>query len=621
MEKNLYIDASNPNEIRIALKSGENIEDYEYESIKSDLIKNNIYLGKVSRIEPSLQAAFVDFGRERHGFLPFNDIQPDYYQLPQSDIQNIKKEEEKLREELKEESQKTDESLASKKNNINDNDTNYLKVVEDNEQKTLNQNTESNYENNNEKKNNELTNNRKSNFASKRYKIQEVVKPNQIILVQVLKDERGQKGAALSTFISIAGKYIVLMPNTSKGGGISRKISNSQDRKVIRNILNEIIIPKEMGLIVRTAGSNKTKNEISHDLENLIKIWEEIKLKAVNSLAPSLIHEESDIIKRTIRDIYDDDTKNIIIEGNEAYKKAKNYMKLIMPKNVKNIKKYIEKVPLFFKEKIESKLNQIYETSIKLKSGGYIVINPTEALVSIDINSGRSTKEINIERTALTTNLEATDEISRQIKIRDLSGLIIIDFIDMINFNNRRSVEKRLKEKLKNDRARIQIGRISSFGLLEMSRQRLRESSVKWEMTLSLDSFSLKIIKLAGEQSLINKAKIVKIEVCEQVGKYILEKFKDEIKFYETKYKIKFEVAFNNTLFISEYKIELHNKSKKIINTIQYTVESNKKLSNEKFPKKKLKNFNKNNKNKIFKKHKYKNKNKKKFFNKVSKTI
>ena len=621
MEKNLYIDASNPNEIRIALKSGENIEDYEYESIKSDLIKNNIYLGKVSRIEPSLQAAFVDFGRERHGFLPFNDIQPDYYQLPQSDIQNIKKEEEKLREELKEESQKTDESLASKKNNINDNDTNYLKVVEDNEQKTLNQNTESNYENNNEKKNNELTNNRKSNFASKRYKIQEVVKPNQIILVQVLKDERGQKGAALSTFISIAGKYIVLMPNTSKGGGISRKISNSQDRKVIRNILNEIIIPKEMGLIVRTAGSNKTKNEISHDLENLIKIWDEIKLKAVNSLAPSLIHEESDIIKRTIRDIYDDDTKNIIIEGNEAYKKAKNYMKLIMPKNVKNIKKYIEKVPLFFKEKIESKLNQIYETSIKLKSGGYIVINPTEALVSIDINSGRSTKEINIERTALTTNLEATDEISRQIKIRDLSGLIIIDFIDMINFNNRRSVEKRLKEKLKNDRARIQIGRISSFGLLEMSRQRLRESSVKWEMTLSLDSFSLKIIKLAGEQSLINKAKIVKIEVCEQVGKYILEKFKDEIKFYETKYKIKFEVAFNNTLFISEYKIELHNKSKKIINTIQYTVESNKKLSNEKFPKKKLKNFNKNNKNKIFKKHKYKNKNKKKFFNKVSKTI
>ena len=621
MEKNLYIDASNPNEIRIALKSGENIEDYEYESIKSDLIKNNIYLGKVSRIEPSLQAAFVDFGRERHGFLPFNDIQPDYYQLPQSDIQNIKKEEEKLREELKEESQKTDESLASKKNNINDNDTNYLKVVEDNEQKTLNQNTESNYENNNEKKNNELTNNRKSNFASKRYKIQEVVKPNQIILVQVLKDERGQKGAALSTFISIAGKYIVLMPNTSKGGGISRKISNSQDRKVIRNILNEIIIPKEMGLIVRTAGSNKTKNEISHDLENLIKIWDEIKLKAVNSLAPSLIHEESDIIKRTIRDIYDDDTKNIIIEGNEAYKKAKNYMKLIMPKNVKNIKKYIEKVPLFFKEKIESKLNQIYETSIKLKSGGYIVINPTEALVSIDINSGRSTKEINIERTALTTNLEATDEISRQIKIRDLSGLIIIDFIDMINFNNRRSVEKRLKEKLKNDRARIQIGRISSFGLLEMSRQRLRESSVKWEMTLSLDSFSLKIIKLAEEQSLINKAKIVKIEVCEQVGKYILEKFKDEIKFYETKYKIKFEVAFNNTLFISEYKIELHNKSKKIINTIQYTVESNKKLSNEKFPKKKLKNFNKNNKNKIFKKHKYKNKNKKKFFNKVSKTI
>ena len=617
MEKNLYIDASNPNQIRIALKSGDNIEDYEYESIKSDLIKNNIYLGKVSRIEPSLQAAFVDFGRERHGFLPFNDIQPDYYQLPQSDIQNIKKEEEKLREELKEESKKIDENLESKNSNSNENDVGYLKTFDNNENKIINQSVENSEENTSGRNNTEIVNNKKNNFASKRYKIQEVVKPNQIILVQVLKDERGQKGAALSTFISIAGKYIVLMPNTSKGGGISRKISNSQDRKVIRNILNQIIIPKEMGLIVRTAGSNKTKNEINHDLENLIKIWDEIKSKAVNSLAPSLIHEESDIIKRTIRDIYDDDTKNIIIEGNEAYKKAKSYMKLIMPKNVKNIKKYIDKVPLFFKEKIETKLNQIYETSIKLQSGGYIVINPTEALVSIDINSGRSTKEINIERTALTTNLEAADEISRQIKIRDLSGLIIIDFIDMINFNNRRSVERRLKEKLKNDRARIQIGRISTFGLLEMSRQRLRESSVKWEMTLSLDSFSLKIIKIAEEQSLINKAKIVKIEVCEQAGKYILEKFKDEIKFYETKYKIKFEITFNNSLFITEYKIELYNKSKKIINTVQYTIENNKKLSKEIFPKKKLKNFIKNNKNKVYKK--YKNKNKKKYFNKVSK--
>ena len=538
MEKNLYIDASHPNEIRIVVKSNNYIEDYEHESKTSDLIKNNIYLGKISRIEPSLQAAFVDFGRDKHGFLPVNDIQPDYYQLPQSDIQNIKKEDEKIREELKEESKKLEENNANENNNLDP--QNEINSVA--EELTVNvSNIEGNKENNINEKSITYSsdikfNNRKKKFGSKRYKIQEVLKPNQIILVQVLKDERGQKGAALTTFISIAGKYIVLMPNTPKGGGISRKISNFVERKKIRQILNTITIPKEMGLIVRTAGSNKTKNEINYDLENLIRIWEEIKSSAVNSFAPSLIHEESDIIKRTIRDIYDDDTKNIIIEGNDAYKKAKSFMKLIMPKNVKYIKKYIGKIPLFYKENIESKLNQIYDSSIKLQSGGYLVINPTEALVSIDINSGSATTETDVERTALATNLEAAEEISRQIKIRDLSGLIIIDFIDMINFNNRRKVERRLKEKLKNDRARVQIGRISNFGLMEMSRQRLRESSIKWEMVLSINSFASKVIKLAEEQAIINKAKIINIFVCEKVNKFLLDKFKDEIKYCEKKY-------------------------------------------------------------------------------------
>jgi len=614
MEKNLYIDATHPNEIRVVVKSDHHIEDYEYESTKNNLIKNNIYLGKISRIEPSLQAAFVDFGREKHGFLPFNDIQPDYYQLPQSDIQNIKKEDEKIREELKEESKKLEESNVDENNNLDTQN----EINNTTENLTTNiSNTEANKETNINEKNlnhydDKKFNKRKNNFGSKRYKIQEVLKPNQIILVQVLKDERGQKGAALTTFISIAGKYIVLMPNTPKGGGISRKISNFIERKKIRQILNTIIIPREMGLIVRTAGSNKTKNDINYDLENLIKIWDEIKISAVNSFAPSLIHEESDIIKRTIRDIYDENTKNIIIEGSEAYKKAKNFMKLIMPKNVKYIKKYIGKIPLFYKENIESKLNQIYYSSIKLQSGGYIVINPTEALVSIDINSGSATKEINIERTALAINLEAAEEISRQIKIRDLSGLIIIDFIDMVNFNNRRAVEKCLKEKLKNDRARVQIGRISNFGLMEMSRQRLRESSIKWEIVLSINSFASKIIKLAEEQAIINKAKIVNILICEKIKKFILDKFEDEIKYCEKKYKIKIELITDNTLVVPEYNIKLMNKNKKIIKNLKYNIKEQDSQNNSiKKPKSlNINKFNKKRFSKSFKKFNFKKKNK-----------
>ena len=453
MEKNLYIDASHPNEIRVVLKSDENIEDYEYEGLKNNLIKNNIYLGKVSRIEPSLQAAFVDFGRDRHGFLSFNDIQSDYYQIPKSDLEIIKQEEERVREELsKKVEAKEEESLAEGK----------LELEDPIEKEELNEKKEEEKENLDIEK----TKKNENRLRFKRYKIQEVIKPNQVILVQVIKDERGQKGAALSTFISIAGKYIVLMPNTPKGGGISRKIFNPADRKKIRSILNEIPIPKEMGLIVRTAGSNKTKNEIDHDLSTLINSWNQIKENALSSIAPSLIHQESEIIKRTLRDMYDENTKNIIIEGNEGYKKAQNFMKMMMPSHVKKIKKYRGKTPLFIEEGIEQKLNQIFESEIKLTSGGYLVINPTEALVSIDINSGSSIKQKNVESTALDTNLEAADEIARQIKIRDLSGLIIIDFIDMLSYGNRKQVERRLKEKCLSDRERIQIGRISNFGLL-----------------------------------------------------------------------------------------------------------------------------------------------------------
>ena len=552
MEKNLYIDASHPNETRVVLKSEGNIEDYEYEGLKNNLIKNNIYLGKVSRIEPSLQAAFIDFGRERHGFLSFNDIQSDYYQIPKSDLEKLKEEEEKAREELSKEVEAKEEEIIAEGNlEIEDpvDKKDDIEIKENLEEKEkINQNK----------------------FRFKRYKIQEVIKPNQVILVQVIKDERGQKGAALSTFISIAGKYIVLMPNTPKGGGISRKIFNPADRKKIRTILNEIEIPKEMGLIVRTAGSNKTKNEINHDLSTLINTWNQIKETAINSIAPALIHQESEIIKRTLRDMYDENTQNIIIEGNEGYRKAQSFMKMMMPSNVKKIKKYRGKVPLFIEEGIEEKLNQIFDSEIKLSSGGYLVVNPTEALVSIDINSGSSIKGKNVESTALDTNLEAADEISRQIKIRDLSGLIIIDFIDMLSYGNRRLVERRLKEKCRTDRARIQIGRISNFGLLEMSRQRLRESAIKWKVALTDESFAQKLLKIVELKAVILKAKFVEVRVCEKISDFLKENFIDDLTYFEKKNKMTIDIIIDNSLIIPEYKVDFQNKTKKTIEIAEH---------------------------------------------------
>jgi ribonuclease E len=607
MEKNLYIDASHPNETRVVLKTDDNIEDYEYEGLKNNLIKNNIFLGKVSRVEPSLQAAFIDFGRDRHGFLSFNDIQSDYYQIPQSDLIKIKEEEEREREELLKEGEKEEQK------NINEGNLDGNDPVEIKPESEIELDTSEEVITADELAVSESTNQETlvpeikkpaPRFRSKRYKIQEVIKPNQVILIQVLKDERGQKGAALSTFISIAGKYIVLMPNTSKGGGISRKIFNPGERKKIRTILNDIAIPKEMGLIVRTAGSNKTKNDIDHDLQALIKTWNGIKEAALNSIAPSLIHQESDIIKRTLRDMYDEDTNSVVIEGNDGYKKAQGFMKLMMPSHVKKIKKYREKVPLFFKENIEEKLNQIYDSEVKLKSGGYLVINPTEALVSIDINSGSSIKQKNVESTALDTNLEAAEEISRQIKIRDLSGLIIIDFIDMLSFGNRRLVERKLKEKCRTDRARIQIGRISTFGLLEMSRQRLRESAVKWKVTLTDESFAMKILKLVEVKAVLTKAKFVELKICEKISDFMKENFIEDLKYFEKKNLIKIDIIADNTLIIPEYIIDLQNKAKKTIETVEHI----EKLKNLEEQKKDFKSFESLNKNKPYKKKPYKKK-------------
>ena len=553
MDKNLYIDASHPNETRIVLKSNNSIEEYEFEDKNNLNFKNNIYLATISRVEPSLQAAFVNFGRERHGFLAFNDIQSDYYQLPSEDKEKIRIAEEKIREDLKEK-------------NVENGQENLQSDTDDKNEKI--DDTDNQDEKGDKKK--EYREKVKSSFGIKRYKIQEVIKPGQVILIQVIKEERGQKGAALTTFISLAGKYMVLMPNTAKGGGISRKIYNSSDRQKIRSILNEIEIPRSMGVIVRTAGANKTKNEIEKDFQNTQKTWEEIKEKALNSNAPSLVYEEGDIIKRTLRDTYDNDTKNVYIEGNDAYQKAKKFMKELMPKNVKNIKKYRGKIPLFHDANIEKELNNIYEPTVKLKSGGYLVINPTEALVSIDINSGQSTKQINIEKTALNTNLEAAQEIAHQIKLRDPSGLIVIDFIDMINFYNRRIVEKRMRESIRKDRARIQIGKISNFGLLEMTRQRLREGSIKWETQLSLSSFSQKILKKIQHLAFTDKVKIINSFVPEKVKIFIEKNLLDELKYFQKKYSFEVKILSNEKFVIPEYKIELLNKSKKLINSIEH---------------------------------------------------
>ena len=605
MDKNLYIDASSPDEVRVVLKSEKQIEEYEYENKNKLNLKGNIYLGIVSRVEPSLQAAFINYGRIKHGFLAFNDIQSDYYQIPKADLEKIKEEEEKAREELSKQFEaKEEENIAEGKLEIDDP---IEKISEEQIEEDSN-----NKENITEKENLDDGKEKKKEhrFKFKRYKIQEVIKPNQVILVQVIKDERGQKGAALSTFISIAGKYIVLMPNTPKGGGISRKIFNPIDRKKIRQILNLIEIPKEMGLIVRTAGSNKTKNDIENDLLSSISAWDEIKNKAMESLAPSLIFEESDIIKRSLRDMVDDDIQNIFVEGNDGYQKAKQYIKQLMPKQIKKVKKYRDKIPLFFKNNIETKLYEIYKTEVKLKSGGYLVINPTEALVSIDVNSGKSIKQKNVENTALDTNLEAAEEIARQIKIRDLSGLIIIDFIDMHNFSNRRQVERKLKEKCRKDRARIQIGRITHFGLLEMSRQRLRESNVKWMMSLTDESQALKVLKLAEIKSLENKSKEIVIYLNKKIIEYISKNREEDISYFQKQNKIKISLMEDLSFGVNDYKLEFKSKTNKTIELIQSQKINNAPTNVIKFEDKKkdFKETRKNKKKKFFKKYKKKTK-------------
>lgn len=571
MSKELLIDASHPEETRIAIKSDRGIEEYEYENIHRKNLKGNIYLGKVSRIEPSLQAAFVDFGNERHGFLAFNDIQSDYYQIPQADKDRIKKEEEEARAKLLEENDKEIVEHAEQNEEINLQDKNSSNGDQDEENignKVTNGSIDSQDENLVEDK----PKNNRSFYRFKRYRIQEVIKPGQIVLIQIVKEERGKKGAALTTFISLAGKYIVLMPNTAKGGGISRKIYSSSDRKKMKEIINDLELPKTMGLIVRTAGANKTKNEIKDDLTNLLSTWEEIRMKTLKSIAPSTIYEEEDLIARAIRDFYSKDIDRIIVDGDKAFEAAKKYAKKISSAHSKNVVKYKGKIPIFHHYNIEKYLNSIFEPRIELKSGGYIIISPTEALVSIDINSGRSTRERNVEKTALTNNLEAAEEIARQVKLRDLAGLIVIDFIDMENYSNKRLVERKLRESLKNDKARIQFGRISNFGLLEMTRQRLRESSIKWEIQLSVDSFALKVLKLLEERAFSDsKIRIINVSLSKKIIDILNNNYSTELKFFKDKYKFKINLVQNSDFLSQEFLFSFFDSKKKLISEFNGT--------------------------------------------------
>ena len=471
MSMRMLIDARHPEETRVAVAKGNRIEEFDFESAEHKQLKGNIYLAKVTRVEPSLQAAFIDYGGNRHGFLAFSEIHPDYYQIPKADRDALlaeeaehAAEEERLRaaelgDDDDDESEDTGDDAGDPEGEAEGDEANEV-------------GTGSARSPVDESAADELR--RSARTLRRRYKIQDVIQRRQVLLVQVVKEERGNKGAALTTYLSLAGRYCVLMPNTSHGGGISRKISNGADRKRLKSIISDLKLPSTMGLIVRTAGLSRTKVEIKRDFDYLARLWDEIRERTLSSSAPALIYRDSDLIKRAIRDLYHREIDEVIVEGDEGYKAARGFMKLLMPSHVRRVKQYVDPMPVFQRYGVEDQLTAMYQPVVQLKSGGYLVINPTEALVSIDINSGRSTREHNIEQTAFATNLEAAHEIARQLRLRDMAGLVVIDFIDMEQSSHVRKVEKAMKEALKNDRARIQVGRISGFGLMEMSRQRLR---------------------------------------------------------------------------------------------------------------------------------------------------
>ncbi|QKG71685.1 Rne/Rng family ribonuclease [Erythrobacter mangrovi] len=603
MATRMLIDARHQEETRVAVLKGNRIEEFDFESADHRQIKGNIYLAKVTRVEPSLQAAFVDFGGNRHGFLAFSEIHPDYYQIPKEDREallaaeaEVAEEEARLREEEEDRGEmpgdeydaedESSEQLAEEfaedgLEEVDTSDKDEVATIEDGH-------VENGFSDEDEGENGDDENDGDDADAEaesesrgrgrkgrgrrqgkggrsrakevdeararrmalrRRYKIQDVIQRRQVLLVQVVKEERGNKGAALTTYLSLAGRYTVLMPNSSHGGGISRKISSAQDRKRLKQIVSDLTLPKSMGLIVRTAGLQRTKPEIKRDFDYLARLWDEIRERTLASAAPTLIHSDSDLIKRAIRDIYNKEIEEVVVEGETGYKSAKEFMKLLMPSHARRVKQYADPVPLFQRYGAEDQLKAMYDPVVQLKSGGYLVINPTEALVSIDINSGRSTKEHNIEQTALSTNLEAAREIARQLRLRDMAGLVVIDFIDQEHHSNTRKVEKAMKEALKHDRARIQVGRISSFGLMEMSRQRLRTGVLEATtrdcphcdgtgLVRTASSAGLSALRLIEEEAAKGRGTIITLGASTEAAVYLLNEKRADLMEIEDRYGV-----------------------------------------------------------------------------------
>ena len=556
MSMRMLIDARHPEETRVAVVKGSRIEEFDFESAEHKQLKGNIYLAKVTRVEPSLQAAFIDYGGNRHGFLAFSEIHPDYYQIPKADRDALLREEaEHAAEEERLRSAELDDDDYADDHAEDDFQEDQPDEAEV-EAGTEEAGTGSNRSPVDESAADELRKKRQN--LRRRYKIQDVIQRRQVLLVQVVKEERGNKGAALTTYLSLAGRYCVLMPNTSHGGGISRKISNGADRKRLKQVMADLKLPSTMGLIVRTAGLSRTKVEIKRDFDYLARLWDEIRERTLGSTAPALIYRDSDLIKRAIRDLYHREIEEVIVEGEEGFKQARGFMKLLMPSHVRRVQLHTDTTPLFQRSGVEDQLSAMYQPIVQLKSGGYLVINPTEALVSIDINSGRSTREHNIEQTATNTNLEAAQEIARQLRLRDMAGLIVIDFIDMEQNSHVRKVEKAMKEALKNDRARIQVGRISSFGLMEMSRQRLRtgvlEASTKpcphcdgTGLMRTAASAGLSALRILEDEAARGRGERISLRAGKEAAVYVLNKKRSELADIEQRYGVMIEVIIDES--------------------------------------------------------------------------
>ena len=530
MTKRILIDARQTEETRVVLLSGTRIDDFDYETENRKQLKGNVYLARVTRVEPSLQAAFVEYGGNRQGFLAFSEIHPDYYRIPIED-----------REALIEAEGASPDDEADDAPDDGTPETVGGESAEDEDIRPKRQ--------------------------IKKYKIQEVISRKQIMLVQVVKEERGNKGAALTTYLSLAGRYCVLMPNNSRGGGVSRKITNPADRKRLKTVVSGLDIAKGMAVIVRTAGAKRTKTEIARDYAYLSKLWDEIRNRTLESQAPCLIHEEGDLIKRSIRDMYTSEVDEVLVEGEDAYKTARNQMKMLIPSHVKNIKKFAESLPIFQHFNVESQMDTIQSPQVTLKSGGYLVINQTEALVAVDVNSGKSTRERNIEETALKTNLEAAEELARQLRLRDMSGLIVVDFIDMEDSRNQHAVERRMKDAMRNDRARVQIGSISHFGLLEMSRQRLRLSINESISNLcphcegtgrirSIDTAAMQVLRSIEDEAQKGKMDVLHITVHRDIALFILNHKRASLADIESRFGLTIILHSDDSLIAPEYRVE-----------------------------------------------------------------